>query len=710
MGEGGSYPHPPAEMTDEQKQVLRTLYGHEFGRIVRKLGQGGIGAAYLADLTNPLQILASRIAQGEESPQLFGLADIPYNEQDPAEITSPEHRKRIHDSAQKIYLENGPPHDTKPPAALETYVMLLEAINKTLLKHKHKDHFDVVIKVLKHRTDADKDIEKILNEEARKRFIQEARVLKKLDHDNIVKLFGVVDAQSIGTCLVLEHIDGESLDARLQKQPDHRLPPEQAAGIMMRLLDAVHYMHTHGVIHRDLKPSNILLRNDNVPVIIDFGIVKDPEVDQTLVGTRLGTPAYMCPEFIRDGITKENTTPLVDVYSLGIIFFEMLAGRRAYEGTQEEIFKRALERRHPTRLTEFAGSISDEIVYLVEAARAKSPEKRLTMEEFRHRLEEIIEKKLYGRQSPRPSTTILLRKEQARIGARFKSIIIHKEELDEELASRAVEDCITDINSLAEVGLYEQASARINSFRDQYRISDTALREKLDEIAERISKGLAQKEAQKHLDETNKRIRAQDYVGAEDALKEAEKHVAALPKEEHPEIHRDYEGILNEYDTKHRMAATVIKSFQNTIDAAASFAGEAEESYCKGALVAPEKLSEMMKRLDDNESLATKIGGVAQTPLYNKLHNSALKLKNYLNKLQAFCAEYAAIADIKKVYEQMVIPGALHEPSQVQRLVEKLNTSQDRICQIEPEQKGRLYETTAAFALEVRQKLESLLK
>ncbi|MEM4240268.1 MAG: serine/threonine-protein kinase [Candidatus Woesearchaeota archaeon] len=628
-------------MTDEQKQVLRTLYGHEFGRIVRKLGQGGVGAAYLADLTNPLQILASRITYGDESPQLFGLADIPYDEHEPREITNPEHRKRIHDAAHKIFIENGPPHDKKPAAALETYIMLLEAINKSLPKHKHEDHFDVVVKVLKHRTEADKDIEKILNEEARKRFIQEAKVLKKLNHDNIVKLYGVVDARSIGTCLVLEHIDGESLDAYLQKQPDHRIPPQRAVDMMLSLLGAVGYMHGQGVIHRDIKPSNILLRADLTPVIIDFGIVKDPEADQTIVGTRMGTPAYMCPEFIKDGITKENTNPAADVYSLGILFFEMLAGRRAYEGNQEEIFKAALKPRHPTRLTEFAGSISDELVYLVEAARAKETGKRLTMEQFIERLETIKEKKLYGRTSPKPSTTILLQKECIRAGALAKIYASEEEDIRKELESRKAEDQTAHVErylaqlraTRIEVGLYSHARKELDDFLKYNPVADTALMQKISNISEMIDRGLAQQEARRHLGETKRRIRERDYVGAEESLKAAEPHVAALPKDEHPDIHKDYDGILNEYDTKHRMAATVVKSLQSAVESARSFAEESARLYSEGKLVEPEKLSMMIKQIRDTDALATKISGVSEMPLYQSLHKTALEVSEMLASL-----------------------------------------------------------------------------
>ncbi len=704
-------------MTEEQKQALRTLYGHDFGRIVRKLGHGGLGAAYLADLTNPLQILASRIAYGDESPQLFGLADIPYDEHNPREITSNEHRKRIHDAAHRIYLENGPPHNNKPAAALETYVMLLEAINTTLPKHKHEDHFDVVVKVLKHRTESDKDLEKILNEDARKRFIQEARVLKKLNHKNIVKLFGMVDAYGIGTCLVLEHISGESLDACLQKQPDRRIPPEPAVDIMLSLLEAVEYMHGQGVIHRDIKPSNILLRPDLSPVIIDFGIVKDIDTNLTIAGTRMGTPAYMCPEFIKDGITEQNTTPLVDVYSLGTVFFEMLAGRRAYEGSQEEILRNALKQRHPTNLREFAGSISDALVDLVEAARAKDAKDRLTMKQFRYCLEEIKEKKQYCRTTPRPKTTILLAREHAISGALAKIYRLKEDEIGTELESRKTEDQNAHVEKFLEhlrstridVGLYSYARRELDDFLKYNPVTDTALMKKITDLSEIIDKGFAQQEARRHLNETKKRIKDCDIVGAEDALKEAEKCVAELPKDKHSDIYREYEALLSEFDTKYRMGATVVRSLQKSVESARSFLIEAGSLYCEGKPVEHEKFELVSKNLHDTNNLARRVGGVAEMPLYKQLSGEVATIQASLQKLSIYYSARSELENINDLCDGILASNVAPDKSQVNQLVASFDRVQGIIAQTEPQREGRFYETISARVKEVRNKLESLI-
>ncbi|MEM2916620.1 MAG: protein kinase, partial [Candidatus Woesearchaeota archaeon] len=550
-------------MTDEQKQVLKTLYGHEFGRIVRKLGQGGLGAAYLADLTNPLHVLASRITHGEENPRLFGLEDIPFDEANPAQIRNPEYRKRIHDAAQSYFIQIGPPHDKKPQAALEQYTVLLEHIDPVLVKQQRDGQIPVVVKVLKQRSESDKDLEKMLNEDARNRFLQEARILKKLNHKNIVRTFGIVDACDVGTCLLLEHINGVALDAYLNSQPDRRIAPQKASEIMASLLETVDYMHGQGVIHRDIKPSNIILRPDLSPVIIDFGICKDIDTSMTMAGARMGTPGYMAPEVAREGITEKTATPLIDVYALGTIFFEMLAGRRAYEGNIDEILQKVAGKRHPTRLTEFAGSISDELVYLVEAARAKDPDKRLTMEQFRHGLDEIREKKQYNRPAPRDSTTIVLLKERARAGARRKTSAMQEEELSEELKSRILDDRLKDVQSKIEVGLYEPAKKELE---DLLNCADNDTRQKLEGMMATVTKELARQSAIRHIEETKRRLKDKDVLGAEGMLDEAKKHMQQLPEKEFETLHAEYRKISDDYDTRFRMGATAIKSLRGAIE------------------------------------------------------------------------------------------------------------------------------------------------
>jgi WD40 repeat protein len=174
------------------------------------------------------------------------------------------------------------------------------------------------------------------------RFLAEAETAARLHHHGIVQVY------ETGRCgdlpyFAMEYVDGGSLSDRLarsarssadrtgQKAAGQRaggpLPPTEAARIALLLAEAVAHAHASGVVHRDLKPSNILLAADGTPKITDFGLAKRLEVGDglTRTGSVLGTPSYMPPEQARGDL--KNVGPTGDVYSLGAVLYEMLAGR-----------------------------------------------------------------------------------------------------------------------------------------------------------------------------------------------------------------------------------------------------------------------------------------------------------------------------------------------------------------------------------------------
>jgi tetratricopeptide (TPR) repeat protein len=165
--------------------------------------------------------------------------------------------------------------------------------------------------------------------QATARFHAEAEAAARFQHPNIVQVFEVGEHEGVGF-LVLEFAAGGGLDRKLAGSP---LDPQQSARLTETLARAIHYAHQRGIVHRDLKPANVLLTEDGVPKITDFGLAKLLERDHGLThsGDILGTPSYMAPEQTQSG--SQPITPAADVYALGAILYEMLTGRPPFKGT-----------------------------------------------------------------------------------------------------------------------------------------------------------------------------------------------------------------------------------------------------------------------------------------------------------------------------------------------------------------------------------------
>lgn len=162
------------------------------------------------------------------------------------------------------------------------------------------------------------------------RFKREAKSVSELRHPNIVQVFDF-DIQGEHYYMVMEHIEGGRTLKQLLKElsaKDERLPLDQAIDIIAKLSDALSYAHNLGMIHRDIKPANVLLPSLGRPVLGDFGIARlIGESGLTSSGSMVGTPAYMSPEQGR----AERVDARSDIYSLGIVLYEMLTGRPPYD-------------------------------------------------------------------------------------------------------------------------------------------------------------------------------------------------------------------------------------------------------------------------------------------------------------------------------------------------------------------------------------------
>ena len=214
------------------------------------------------------------------------------------------------------------------------------------------------------------------------RFEREARTLATLNHANIATLFGLEEAD--GTqALAMEFVDGQSLSDHLSR-PDRRggLPLAEAISIATQLAVALDAAHEHGVIHRDLKPGNVMVRPDGTVKVLDFGLATQaPDagtaasaVSSTLTGagTVLGTPAYMSPEQAR-GYRVDRRT---DIWAFGCVLFELLSGRRAFDGpTASDVVAAVLE--HDPDWSQLPASTPPSLRRVLERCLVKDPRGRL---------------------------------------------------------------------------------------------------------------------------------------------------------------------------------------------------------------------------------------------------------------------------------------------------------------------------------------------
>jgi tRNA A-37 threonylcarbamoyl transferase component Bud32 len=179
--------------------------------------------------------------------------------------------------------------------------------------------------------------------EARQRFFREARAAAAIEHPNICPVYDVGEVHG-APYLAMAYLQGQSLAQLLD--PPAALPPRRAADLVRKLALALQEAHEHGVVHRDLKPSNVMINQRGEPVIVDFGLarrVRPGDVRLTQIGQPVGTPAYMSPEQVV-GAT-ELMGPGCDVYSLGVILYQLLTGRLPFEGSMAEVLGQIVSRR-----------------------------------------------------------------------------------------------------------------------------------------------------------------------------------------------------------------------------------------------------------------------------------------------------------------------------------------------------------------------------
>lgn len=203
------------------------------------------------------------------------------------------------------------------------------------------------------------------------RFKREAKNQAKLTHPNIVPVYGFTEGMKL-LGIVIEYVEGETLEKMIVRQG--RLNLSQTIDIMQQVLSGAAYAHKKGFVHRDLKPSNIIISKDGIAKIMDFGISKSLKETKgiTRTGVKIGTVLYMSPEQIK----AQEPTIQSDIYSLGIILFEMLTGKNPFDFPTEFEILEAHLKKNPPKLTNENFGIPSEIDSIISKSTNKSTNKR----------------------------------------------------------------------------------------------------------------------------------------------------------------------------------------------------------------------------------------------------------------------------------------------------------------------------------------------
>lgn len=203
------------------------------------------------------------------------------------------------------------------------------------------------------------------------RFENEAAAVARLRHPNIVPVYDFSNDRGV-YYMVMAYLTGGNLKERLKalKETDMRLPLAETIRIMITICEAVASAHQRGIIHRDLKPANVLFDEQGKPHLTDFGIARLAGAEQTV--TVVGTPAYMSPEQIKG---DPNLDQRCDIYSLGIMLYEMASGVQPFEGSLGTLmFKHMQEPVPDIRLVN--SQVPHALVAIIEKALSKSPQQR----------------------------------------------------------------------------------------------------------------------------------------------------------------------------------------------------------------------------------------------------------------------------------------------------------------------------------------------
>jgi len=208
------------------------------------------------------------------------------------------------------------------------------------------------------------------DQDAKQRFVHEARAASGLQHNNICVVYDIDETPDGQMFIAMEYLEGETLKKKIDRGP---LQIEDAVDIAIQIAQGLTKAHEHGIVHRDIKPANVMITTDGVAKIVDFGLAKlSGRTMLTKTGSTLGTAAYMSPEQTRGEPADQRT----DIWSVGVVLHEMLSGKRPFDAEYENALMYSIVNAEPEHITALRTGIPMELERIVGKCMAKAPKDR----------------------------------------------------------------------------------------------------------------------------------------------------------------------------------------------------------------------------------------------------------------------------------------------------------------------------------------------